>query len=168
MSNAILDTILASAVRTGSGVIKDIISAQLGPTVGGLAGTVVDTIAESLGVDPVAIPSLPADQIDAAVTVADNDKEIIQLYIEQQKLTNSLLLAEMNKSESHWTWAWRPAWMWFLMLAWFYALMAAPIVSGMTGVGFAIPDLGVLVSLTITFLALYMGGHTVKDIWGKK
>lgn len=168
MSNAILDTIISSAVRTGSGVIKDIISAQLGPSIGGLAGTVVDTIAGSLGVEPGEIPSLPADQIDAAVTVADNDKEIIQLYIEQQKLTNSLLLAEMNNSESLWTWAWRPAWMWFLMLAWFYALLAAPIVSGMTGVGFAIPDLSVLVSLTITFLALYMGGHTAKDIWGKK
>ena len=168
MSNAVLDTILSSAVRTGSGVIKDIISAQLGPTIGGLAGTVVDTIAESLGVEPAAIPSLPTDQIDDAVIVADNNKEIIQLYIEQQKLTNSLLLAEMNQSESLWTWAWRPAWMWFLMLAWFYALMAAPIVSGMTGVSFAIPDLSVLVSLTITFLALYMGGHTAKDIWGKK
>lgn len=168
MSNAILDTILSSAVRTGSGVVKDIISAQLGPTIGGLAGTVVDTIAESLGVDPMAIPSLPADQIDVAVTIADNDKQIIQLYIEQQKLTTSLLLTEMNRSESLWTWAWRPAWMWFLMLAWFYALLAAPIVSGMTGVSFAIPDLSVLVSLTITFLALYMGGHTIKDVWGKK
>lgn len=164
MSTAILDTILSSAMRTGSGIIKDIISAQLGPTIGGLAGTVVD----SLGIDPVAIPSLPADEIDAAVTMADNDKEIIQLYVEQQKLINSLLLTEMNKSESLWTWAWRPAWMWFLMLAWLYALMAAPIVGGMTGVSFAIPDLSVLVSLTITFLALCMGGHTVKDIWGKK
>ncbi|MGO1164051.1 hypothetical protein ACTOV4_19240 [Brucella sp. C7-11G] len=168
MSTAILDTILSSAMRTGSGIIKDIISAQLGPTIGDLAGTVVDTIANSLGIDPVAIPSLPADEIDAAVTMADNDKEIVQLYVEQQKLTNSLLLTEMNKSESLWTWAWRPAWMWFLMLAWLYALMAAPIVGGMTGVSFAIPDLSVLVSLTITFLALYMGGHTVKDIWGKK
>lgn len=168
MSNPILDAILASAVRTGSGIVKEIVSAQLGPTIGGLAGTVVDTIAESLGVDPVVIPSLPADQIDGAVISANNDQDILKLYIEQQRLTNDLLTAEMNKSESVWTWAWRPAWMWFLMLAWFYALMAAPIVSGMTGVAFAIPDLSVLVSLTITFLALYMGGHTVKDIWGKK
>ncbi|OYR13059.1 putative membrane protein [Brucella thiophenivorans] len=38
----------------------------------------------------------------------------------------------------------------------------------MTGVSFAIPELSVLVSLTITSLALYMGGHTVKDVWGKK
>lgn len=168
MSNAILDTILSSAVRTGSGVIKDIISAQLGPTIGGLAGTVVDTIAESLGVDPVALPSLPVDQIDGAVISVNNDQEILKLYIKQQQLTNDLLTAEMNKSESLWTWAWRPAWMWFLMLAWFYALMAAPIVTGMTGVTLSIPDLSVLVSLTITFLALYMGGHTVKDVWGKK
>lgn len=168
MSNAIVDTILSSAVRTGSGVIRDIISAQLGPTIGGLAGTVVDTIAASLGVDPIVIPTLPDEQIDAVVAVTEGNPEILRLYVEQQRLTNELLTAEMNKSESLWTWAWRPAWMWFLMLAWFYALMAAPIVSGMTGVKFAIPDLSVLVSLTITFLALYMGGHTVKDIWGKK
>lgn len=168
MSNAILDAILSSAVRTGSGIVKDIVSAQLGPTIGGLAGTVVDTIAESLGVDPVVIPTLPADQIDTAVTAAEDNPEILRLYVEQQRLTNELFKAEMDKSEALWTWAWRPAWMWFLMLAWFYALLAAPIVSGMTGVAFSIPDLSVLVSLTITFLALYMGGHTVKDIWGKK
>ena len=168
MSNAILDAILSSAVRTGSGIVKDIVSAQLGPTIGGLAGTVVDTIAESLGVDPVAIPSLPSDQIDSAVIAAEDNPEILRLYVEQQRLTNDLFKAEMDKSEALWTWAWRPAWMWFLMLAWFYALMVAPIVSGVTGVQFAIPDLSVLVSLTITFLALYMGGHTVKDVWGRK
>lgn len=168
MSNPILDAILSSSVRTGSGIVKDIVSAQLGPTIGGLAATVVDTIAESLGVDPVVIPSVPPDAIDGAVISANNDQDILKLYIEQQRLTNDLLTAEMNKSEALWTWAWRPAWMWFLMLAWFYALLAAPIVSGMTGVALSIPDLSVLVSLTITFRALYMGGHTVKDIWGRK
>lgn len=168
MSNPILNAILSSAVRTGSGIVKDIVSAQLGPTIGGLAGTVIDTIAESLGVDPVVIPTLPADQIDGAVVAAEDSPEILRLYVEQQRLTNELFKAEMDKSDALWTWAWRPAWMWFLMLAWFYALLAAPIVSGMTGVTFSIPDLSVLVSLTITFLALYMGGHTVKDIWGKK
>ncbi len=168
MRNPILDTILSSAVRTGSGIVKDIVSAQLGPTIGGLAGTVVDIVAESLGVDPVAIPSLPADQIDGAVISANNDQDILKLYIEQQRLTNDLLTAEMNKSESLWTWAWRPAWMWFLMLVWFYALLAAPIVSGISGVKLDVPDLSVVVSLTLTFVTLYMGGHTLKDIWGKK
>ena len=168
MSNSILDTILSSAVRTGSGIVKDIVSAQLGPTIGGLAGTVVDTIADSLGVDPVVIPTLPADQIDGAVVAAEDNPEILRLYVEQQRLTNDLFKAEMDKSEALWTWAWRPAWMWFLMLAWFYALMVAPLIKGMTGVSLEIPDLGVLVSLTVTFLALYMGGHTAKDIWGKK
>jgi hypothetical protein len=168
MSNQILEAILSSAVRTGSDIVKDIVSAQLGPTIGGLAGTVVDTIAEGLGVDHVVIPTLPADQIDAAVTAAEDNPEILRLYVEQQRLTNDLLVAEMNKSESLWTWAWRPAWMWFLMLVWFYALLVAPIVSGITGVTFEIPELSVVVSLTITFVTLYMGGHTLKDIWGRK
>lgn len=168
MSNPILDTILSSAVRTGSGIIKDIISAQLGPTIGGLAGTVVDTIAENLGVTPEEIPTTDPAAVDMIVVETNNNREILLLYVEQQRLTNSLLTAEMNKSESLWTWAWRPAWMWFLMLVWFYALLAAPIVSGITGVKFDIPELGVVVSLTITFVTLYMGGHTLKDIWRKK
>lgn len=113
-------------------------------------------------------PSLPADQIEVAVTAAEDNPEILRLYLEQQRLTNELFKAEMDKSEALWTWAWRPAWMWFLMLVWFYALIAAPIVSGITGVKFDIPELGVVVSLTITFVTLYMGGHTLKDIWGKK
>ncbi len=168
MSNPILDTILSSAVRTGSSIVKDIVSSQLGPTIGGLAGTVVDTIAETLGVKPEDIPSANPADIDAAVISADENPEILKLYVEQQKLTNDLLKTEMGKSESLWTWAWRPAWMWFLMLVWFYALIAAPLASGITGISLEIPDLGVLVSLTITFLALYMGGHTAKDIWGRK
>lgn len=168
MSNPILDTILTAAVRTGSNVVKDIVSAQLGPTIGGLAGTVVDTIAETLGVKPEDIPSANPSDVDVAVISADENPEILKLYVEQQKLTNDLLKTEMDKSESLWTWAWRPAWMWFLMLVWFYALIAAPLASGITGISLEIPDLGVLVSLTITFLALYMGGHTAKDIWGRK
>lgn len=168
MSNPILDTILSAAVRTGSNVVKDIVSAQLGPTIGGLAGTVVDTIAETLGVKPEDIPSANPTDVDVAVISADENPEILKLYVEQQKLTNDLLKTEMDKSESLWTWAWRPAWMWFLMLVWFYALIAAPLASGITGISLEIPDLGVLVSLTITFLALYMGGHTAKDIWGRK
>lgn len=168
MNNPILDVILASAVRTGSNVVKDIVSAQLGPTIGGLAGTVVDTIAETLGVKPEDIPSANPTDVDVAVISADENPEILKLYVEQQKLTNDLLKTEMDKSESLWTWAWRPAWMWFLMLVWFYALIAAPLASGISGISVEIPDLGVLVSLTITFLALYMGGHTAKDIWGRK
>ncbi|MFQ0815390.1 hypothetical protein AVM02_02500 [Brucella anthropi] len=168
MSNPVLDTILSSAVRTGSSIVKDIVSSQLGPTIGGLAGTVVDTIAENLGVKPEDIPTQSPANVDAAVLAADENPEILKLYVEQQKLTNDLLKTEMDKSESLWTWAWRPAWMWFLMLVWFYALIAAPLASGVTGISLEIPDLGVLVSLTITFLALYMGGHTAKDIWGRK
>jgi len=167
-TNPILDTILASAVRTGSSIVKDIVSSQLGPTIGGLTGTLVDTIAASLGVAPEEIPSAPQKDIDVAVAYAEESPEILKRYVEQQRLTNDLLKAEMDKSESTWTWAWRPAWMWFLMFVWFCALIAFPLVSGATGADIAIPDLGVVGNLTMIFLALYMGGHTVKATWGRK
>ncbi len=165
--NSVLDTILASAVRTGSNVIKDIVSAQLGQTIGGLAGTVVDTIAESLGVPPADIPYSHPKDLDVAVAIADDNAEILKLYLEQQRLSNDLMLAEMGKNEALWTWAWRPAWMWFLMLIWFCALLLFPFVRGMTGANIETPDLGVVGNLTMLFLALYMGGHTAKSIWGK-
>ena len=57
--------------------------------------------------------------------------------------------------------------MWFLMLALVYALTAAPIVSGVRGVTLSIPNLSLLISLTITFLAVCIGRHTVKVICGK-
>lgn len=167
-TNPILDTILSSAVRTGSSVVKDIVSAQLGPTIGGLAGTVVDTIAAGLGVKPEEVASADPVDLDAAVISAEHDPEILKLYVEQQRLTNDLLKAEMNKSESLWTWAWRPAWMWFLMLVWLCALIIFPLMRGMTGSNIDIPDLAVVGNLTMIFLALYMGGHTAKDIWGRK
>ncbi|MGN6451217.1 MAG: hypothetical protein ACTHLK_22020, partial [Brucella intermedia] len=133
MSNAILDTILQSAIRTGSGIVKDIITAQLGPTIGGLAGSVIDTVAENMGVTPAEIPSqLPAD-VDQAVRATDDDPAILKLYLEQQKTTADLLKAEMEKSESLWTWAWRPAWMWFLMFLWAWNVVLATMIAGITG-----------------------------------
>ncbi len=168
MNKQILDVILQSAVRTGSGVVKDIVTAQLGPTIGSLAGQVLDTLSTSLGVPPEAIPSVPQDTLDAAVTAANQDPEILRLYNEQQKATNDLLTAEMDKSNSLWTWAWRPAWMWFLMLVWFCALILFPLLRGATGADIAIPDLAEVANLTIIFLGLYMGGHTAKSIWGRK
>jgi hypothetical protein len=168
MSNTILDTILQSAVRTGSGIVKDIITAQLGPTIGGLAGSVIDTVAENMGVTPAEIPSqLPSD-IDQAVRATDDDPAILKLYLEQQKTTADLLKAEMDKSESLWTWAWRPAWMWFLMFLWAWNVVLANMIAGITGAVLTIAPWEVLGAITATYTAMYLGGHTVKATWGRK
>nr|WP_278422972.1 hypothetical protein [Brucella anthropi]DAM62848.1 MAG TPA: holin [Caudoviricetes sp.] len=172
MSNPILDTILQSATRTGSNIIKDIVTAQLGPTVGGLAGSVIDVVAGRLGVDTSEIPALPSETVDEAVISANRDPELLSLYIEQQKRTNELFLAEMNKSgDAWWTWAWRPFWMWLLAFMWVWNGIITPLVNGILASNILQIPWEALGAITATYTAMYLGGHTVKDFalkrWGK-
>lgn len=165
--STVTKTILDAAVRTGSGVVKDIVSAQLGPTLGGLAGVVIDTVATTLGVSPADIPDQPTASIDAAVSLANEDPTVLKLYIEQQKTTNDLLKAEMEKSESLWTWAWRPAWMWFLMFLWAWNGVLANTVNGVLQSNIALVPYDALAAVTAAYTAFYLGGHTAKSIFSK-
>lgn len=167
MSSAILDTILTSAVRTGSGVVKDIVSAQLGPTIGGLAGSVVDAVASTLGVSPAEIPSHAPGDVDVAVRAVDDDPAILKLYLEQQKTTTDLLKTEMDKSESAWTWAWRPAWMWFLMFLWAWNGVLANTINGILRSDIPLIPYDALAAVTAAYTAFYLGGHTAKSIFSK-
>lgn len=160
-----IEIIKQAAIRTGSRLVKDIITAQLGSTVGGLAGAVVDNIAKQLGVAPIDIPTVPPEDLDSAVRRVNDDPEIMRLWVEQQRMTNELLTQEIS-AEPAWTWAWRPAWMWFLMLLWAIALVIFPLLSVALRTPLPPLDLTTLTYLTGAYLALYMGGHTAKSILG--
>lgn len=159
----ITKVILNAAVRTGSNVVKDIITAQLGSTIGGLAGTVIDTVAGNLGVTPDQIPSFSPSDIDQAVAMAEDNPEILRLYVEQQRMTNTLLLAEMQKDEGLWTWAWRPAWMWFLLFLWAWNAVILPLVVGAFGASIPLIPYEYLAGVTAVYTTFYLGGHTVKS-----
>ncbi|MBJ6722452.1 hypothetical protein I2750_19825 [Bacillus sp. PR5] len=172
MSTSIIDVLKQSAIRTGSNVVKDIISAQLGPTIGGLAGSVIDTVAGQLGVTPVEIPSCPQDQIDQAVSGANSDPEILKLYVEAHRLTTDLFKAEMAKGgEAWWTWAWRPFWMWLLAFLWVWNGIVVSVVNGIMASNIIMIPWDALLAITATYTAMYLGGHTAKDLaqkrWGK-
>jgi hypothetical protein len=75
------------------------------------------------------------------------------------------MLAELDKSESWWTWAWRPAWMWFLGFLFLFRLVLVPITDTALGSDIAASvDLSTMMTLTAWFMGLYMGGHTLKDL----
>lgn len=172
MSTAILDILKQSAIRTGSNVVKDIISAQLGPTIGGLAGSVIDTVAGRLGVAPDEIPSLPPEAIDQAVASTNDDPEILKLYVEAHRITSDLFKAEMEKGgNAWWTWAWRPFWMWLLAFFWFWNGILVAVVNGALTANIAQMPWEPLGAITATYTAMYLGGHTFKDFaekrWGK-
>lgn len=158
----ILAVLLKSVARVGAPILKGIITGATGPLVGTLAGTVIDAITEKVGGDITAVSD---SDLDAAVAAAEAETpELIRAWTESQRLAQELQLAEMNK-ESFWVWAWRPFWMWLLAFLWSYAIVFQPIISIFLPLSLSPIDTSVLMALTGAYLALYMGGHTVKSIW---
>lgn len=163
----LLPLLLSTAAQIGAPLIKGILQKEVGGTVSDLGGTIIDAIAAKAGVEPANLPNVSPGALAAAVAATEQETpEIILAHLEQQKATNTLLLAEMAKGgESTWTWAWRPAWMWFLMVVWGFEFLITPIINAALHASIPIADTGVLTTLTIAYLGLYMGGHTAKSIF---
>ena len=166
MSALLTSLIIDAATKIGAPIIRDVLAQKFGKAGSVVADAVIDVIADKAGVSPVALPSVPADKLDEAILQAEKDvPAILEAATAQQAEANRLMLAEMEKG-SLWTWAWRPAWMWFLMLVWGFHFIISPIFHAVTGIDFKIPDVEIASSLTLAYLGLYLGGHTVKE-WKK-
>lgn len=166
-----MNTILASilieaATRVGAPIVKQLLEKHLGGAAGEIGGIVIDAIAGKAGVTPDDLPSVPATELEAAVAATETETpQLIATWVEQQREANRLMLAELNKSESWWTWAWRPAWMWFLGFLFLFRLVLVPIADAALGSDIAASvDLSTMMTLTAWFMGLYMGGHTLKDL----
>lgn len=162
-----LATILASvATRVGAPIVKDLLERHVGGSSAAIGGAVIDAIAGKAGVEPEALPGLPAEQLSKAVLEVEAETpELITAWARQQELTNEQLRAEMDNGP-FWNWAWRPLTMWLIGLLWFWSLVLVPTLNAaMTA---AVPvHLSELIWLTTAYMALYMGGHTAKEIFAK-
>ena len=166
--SAIAAILAGVAAKVGAGLVERVLGDRLGPAGGQLAEVVVGQVAERLGVPVDAIPGAKTADVEKAVTAVEADMpDLILARVEQQREANRLMLAEMDK-EPVWAWAWRPGWMWLLALMWLCRLLLIPVADGITGGDIAGSiDISVMLTLTGYFLALYMGGHTVKDLGTK-
>ncbi len=159
------DILIASAVRIGAPLVKAALESYVGGTGAAIGGQVIDTIAREAGVAPEALPALPADKLDQAVArvEADPTPALVLAYVDGQREANRLMLAEMAK-EPVFGWAWRPAGMWGILFLWLWALVMVPIVNAVVGSAVEAPPMDPLIWLTTTYFALYMGGHTLKEV----
>lgn len=169
--------ILDAARRVGAPLIESIMRKALGEAAGGIAGklaeSVIETIAGHAGVDTDTIAGMPSKELEKAVVAAEElTPELILAQVEQQREANRLQLAEMEK-ESTWSWAWRPATMWLIAAFWLWLAVAVPLINLMLALlgsseRLALGlDIGTLLTLTGIYMGLYMGGHTVKSVWGR-
>ncbi len=169
MSATLTTILIAAAARVGAPLVKTLLEKHFGGIAGEIGGTIIETIAANAGVSPGELSQLPAEELDAAVRVTeDQAPELVAQWNIQQAQAIALQKAEMDKGEATWTWAWRPAWMWFLGLLWAFRAIAVPVVDASVGsdMAAALP-LDALFWLTTVFSGFYMGGHTLKDAMTK-
>lgn len=151
-----LRTILQREMGAAGGVVSDVTE------------TVLDTVAGHAGVSVDEIDQVPADALAAAAVQAETSPEVVAEYRKLQQETNRLLLAPLEADKPTWTWAWLPAWQWFLMALWAFTWVIVPIANAAFQSRIPVPDVSDLANLTLAYLALHMGGHTVKDFASKK
>lgn len=167
----VVPTLLDIASRYGLPVLRTVLRRELGSSgevVSDVTETVLKTVAGHAGVTPDKLSELPEAALAEAAVFAETSPEVIEAYAKYQKEVNRLLLAPMEADKPTWTWAWLPAWQWFLMALWSFTWVIVPIANAAFRSNIPVPNVTDLANLTLAYLALHMGGHTVKDFVSKK
>lgn len=159
--------ILGIATDLGLPLIKSVLEPKIGKTGGELVETVIKTVAEKAGVEPSKLPTIEHAELEDAVNQTEVAMpEIIAVYAAGLEGQFALLQAETR--EGFWQSFWRYGWMYLLAIFWIWRIIVGPIanqrIGSVGGVEIGMIDVGTLMTLTSWFMALYMGGHTVKDL----
>jgi hypothetical protein len=161
--------LISLAAEIGAPLVEKILSEKFGKATGGLVGNVLEVIANNAGTNIEQLPDLvqtSPDVIKDAILDAEAvAPEMIALY--SQELEYQLAAMEQDAKGPIWSWAWRPAGMWGLGVLWFWSVIVLHIANAVFKIALPQPPYDILMGLTALYLALYMGGHTVKDVAGK-
>ena len=154
--SAIVGTLVSIASKVGAKQVEKF----LGKGAGGVAGTIIEAIAETAGVEVPDLDKVPEDKLGPAIlAVEEQTPDLVMAWNRQQENTNTLLLAQ-KKDGPTWTWAWLPAWQWFLMFLWGYSWVLRPIVNAATGADIEAMSIADMIWLTTCYQILHMGGNT--------
>lgn len=159
-----LAVILAGiAAEVGAPLIKKILEPKIGATGGALAETVIKTIAEKAGAEPIDLPNLDRTALEAAINQTEAEApELIALYA--AGLEGQFALLQSETREGFWQSAWRWGWMYLLAAFWIWRIIILPLVNRAVDQPIEPVDMAVLMTLTSWFIGLYMGGHTLKEL----
>lgn len=158
--------LLSLAGQVGLPILRRILEDKLGGAGGSLAADVIDAVAARSGVTPDQLDAYaeesPGVVIDAMREVERMAPELVALYASGLEYQMAVLAAE--KGEPLWVRAWRPGWMYLLGLFWLWNIVILHIANAIWKTALPVMPWDILMSLTGVFMALYMGGHTIKDI----
>lgn len=161
--------LVALAVQAGFPIIRSILDRKLGDQNGALVSDVISAIAVRLGVQPTEIDAVinetPGKVIEAMREVERMTPEMIALYTKGLEGQFALLQAEM--SEGGWTSAWRPLGMYFVIFLWAWQVVLLHVANAIWKIALPPMPWDQLITFSGLYMGLYMGGHTVKDVFSK-
>lgn len=158
----------AGAPQLGS-IIGSAIGGPAGTVVGGVAGKVIDLLAGKLGTVPTpeAVTTAIAEKPEAPAILRAAEgaaPEMIALWRAEAQRSADAQAAEIEKGFGQWQF-WRGAWQALIIGGWAVILLA-----GLFGGGWITPLLPfrdaveAWGSVTMTWLLVFNGGHTLKEI----
>lgn len=162
-----MSVLAAVAAEVGAKSLHKLLTDKVGARNADLADAAVRAVAARANILPEQIPQAILDEkpriVDAVREVERMTPELAAVY--QKGIDLQLAELQAREIEPLWTWGWRAAWMWALLALWIWALVGQPLVTGLSGFTVTPIDISILLQLTGIFLALYMGGHTIKSVW---
>ena len=157
--------LISLAASAGAPLIRQILQRKLGTGSSDLVMAVIDQIAGRAGVKVEEVEDLikrePEVVLEAMEQTERMAPELIALYA--AGLENQFALLSAESKGPVWISAWRPLWMYFLMFLWFWNIVVLHLLNALAKWALPPMDMTTLLSLTGLFMALYMGGHTIKD-----
>jgi hypothetical protein len=158
--------LIALAAQIGAPLVERILTGRIGGGDAALAGDVMRAIARRLHVAPEAIEGLvetePARVIDAVREVERTAPELITIYAAE--VANAASLARDEADGPLWMRAWRPGGMYLIGLLWLWNVVLLHVANAIWRTALPPVPFEQLMQLSGLYFALYMGGHTIKDL----
>lgn len=169
MNPALIDILVSLAGNVAAPLVKGVLENKIGAGNAALVETVVKSIATSAGVSVEQLPQVAQQQpavVEQAIAQAET---VTPFYLDLYKagLTGQFALLQAESAEGPWQSGWRWGWMYLLAFFWLWRIVILPVVNALVGSAIEAIDLGIMLTLTSWFIAMYMGGHTIKDLGTK-
>lgn len=160
---AVAAVVLGAAVKVGAPIIGSILKNAIGGVGGDIAENVIKSIAERLGVEPEEIPTVPEVDLGKAVAEVEGAApDLLPLWM--KAIDGQFALLEAETKAGAWQSGWRWGWMYLLGFFWFWRIIILPVINAAFGSRIEAVDLTIMLTLTSWFIAMYMGGHTIKEL----
>ena len=154
------------ALKAGLPFVDKLLRRKLGDRDGQMIGQVINAIAARAGLRPDELEAVadttPGRVIEAMRAVEASTPDMIAAYDRDLQLQLATLAADQD--EPVWMRAWRPAGMYLLGFLWLWNSVMLHVANAIWKTALPPMPFTDLIQLSGLYMALYMGGHTVKDV----